>query len=1570
MLSIATPGGVLTTAPQVLQFAAGVGNDYDKVANKAIELGLNNEEGKTFLAEVFGTDVVTVGRYMQAHAPQSSNASLPAADQAQTSNLADPAIALTPSQAAVVFQAVHGAGNPQVLDVDIQAWLARPRTAQEMLAAMVEHQVSAVQVGRALGLSAQRVQEVLVEYGLDAQTLVQKEVQGWSAQDVDHILSSLPEKERGLADHQDQLAVQVGRMAPLRQDARRAQEQAAQLQGEYEALNAVFEPAFAEYNALAQQRTALEAYVRTEQGQLAQGQDRLAHLYAVQERRMRRNTAGKEAQYQIANATQGMAGAQLRIEQIHARMSALEVWGRPLTDQTRAAQAQWEQAAAVAAQKSEIAQAQDALALEAADAYRAAVTGLAADHGRLVAYLQAHLDLKNAQQLQRSIDASMNALDRNLHAQRQWSDAAREQGAVLDEQAVALETQATALKSQLDPLQPARLDAEALIQSRQIDYDAAQGAEHQAQADLDAAYQRRTDADYQSGKGARNRARDEANRLIEFRTQQLAQATQSRKETEAALSQALAQGEPARLAALQSQGPWQRVAVVADEARQQALMQTRIGGQLLEVEQATQMALAHSAAHVADIGQIKVGAARTLLARGALDVAALDALEKDAQVDLRHGLQTLHRAERSAVNDREVAGQEQEHTTALQGQAYGRQLIAQNLAADAAQFQQVYQDVDVAGAQAHLAAAHQGLVDAQLAVKAADMHLDWAQSKVDPKKQRKALGQAQPALDAAKAQLSQAQQDDALAQARLSSAQHLSAPLGALMHESGYAALSALQSATVSAQQAHTQGAWAQVSRTRDQASDAALVTVQNALVEQAGVLAQIQDLLAKNMVDAHAAQRWSDQSQTHQTWAQQYATGAADLRQARRNTEAQQADLDALHIQAAGMHTLRNFLDGKAQRVGQRHDQAQAQLPVLEQQFQSASALAQTDRGAAELAYGHMVSSEKNAQIEFIASRYKAVTTGQASADPDAFIKHWDTQALSARKTENKQLHWLDDTAQFIARNSKVQAAREQATVALQAVRQSSQAAVDAGEIVQAHTVATALRARQLLHSFDQHAQAAQQVADLGAQVAAQTDALGRAVQAELLATQKTLTGRSGTGPEGGDAQLMDSAQISAVALTRRAAWITGNAQQRQQSVQALQADARAAQARAQQAQDDVGQGLQALNAAVQLHTETLAQALQTRALTSGAMADIAARTEVAKELHEQRVRSDRVEKSRKKKSLFATLVHAGSLLATAALTFVAPPLGLTLGQSLLAATAVGVGVNAAAQGVNLAAGFQSQWDTKSMVAMASVGLFGAVMGTVTNTVARLLRGTVLGNAVPGAAAVRTLVSASDPLVAPVSMAVVTTQPAVEAIAAGPLSWVGTALGWGSGATAAGMAQQVFEVAIGQSTKFQWKGVELAALSQAMGGVLRTHLSSSWAGSPFAPTLYRPMSLADMAVDIGKRVTGTVLIDAVLSGAGLIDRIDAGRLAAVGVSRGVQVLNRDALGRYVLTPTARAPGEFVASTLGQSLIRSGTYLSQSAVSALLGSAIDWNSVLYLGVGRATGQLGSSWGEEKLKGYF
>ena len=89
-----------------------------------------------------------------------------------------------------------------------------------------------------------------------------------------------------------------------------------------------------------------------------------------------------------------------------------------------------------------------------------------------------------------------------------------------------------------------------------------------------------------------------------------------------------------------------------------------------------------------------------------------------------------------------------------------------------------------------------------------------------------------------------------------------------------------------------------------------------------------------------------------------------------------------------------------------------------------------------------------------------------------------------------------------------------------------------------------------------------------------------------------------------------------------------------------------------------------------------------------------------------------------------------------------------------------------------------------------------------------------------------------------------------------------------------------------------------------------------------------------------------------------------------MGVSRGVQMLNRDALGRYVLTPTARAPGEFVASTLGQSLIRSGTYLSQSAVSALLGSTIDWNSVLYLGVGRATGQLGSSWGEEKLKGYF
>lgn len=1634
MLSTTTSSGAVIAAPQVLQFAEEVGNDYVQVADKASQLGLNNAAGKNFLAQVFKTDRATVDRYFK-NSAQSENAALQA--ESVSAVAAPHALQLTPRQASQVFAAVHGAGNPKISNIEVQGWLATPRVPTEILQAMVEHGLSAAQVGRALGWGAGQVQDVLAEYGLDAQSLIQKEAEGWSAQDFDRTLTALPEQEEQIAAQQQELATQVGRIEPLLQEARAAQDQAAQLQGEYDALNAQFEPAFAEYNALAQEQAGLQVTIASEQTQQAQGQDTLAHLDQIEERRMRRDTASKEAQYQIDNAAQSITAAQVRLTAIQARMSALEAWGRPLMEQTQAAQVRAQQAQQAASEKNAIAAAQGDVARRAADEYQAAVTGLSADQGRLVAYLQAHPQLEDTASVQASIWASIEHLDQTLSTQRQWTDAARAQGAQLDEHAQKLEADAEALRITLDPLQPARLQAEAQIQSAQQQLDATRNAQTQAQTDLDAAYQRRTEADYQSGKGGRNRSRDEAQRLVEFHTQQLNQATQQRQAAQAALDQAQTQGDTPRLNALQAQGQWQQAATVAGAARAQAWAQSQLGHQLLELEQGTQSALARSVTYGMALSQVKVEAARSSKA----SPQVLGALEKDLQANLRHSIEVLEHVEQSAVNDRFGAEQEQQRFIPLQAQAEGRQLIAQSWASDAADFQRADQALELPRLQENLNAAAQRLQQAQWAREQADMHLDWAEARVNAKKQGKALAAAQPAMQAAQAEEMQAQQAYDVAQAQLRHAQHLDDAVGALARDSGYLALSAMQGAQTAIGQANTQAQWTQAAQARDTGSDAVLATAQVGLIQSIQALADVQALRADGLGRSRDAQQLHAHSDQAKDWAQRYADTVADSREAQIATDAEQARLDALEIQTGAVQVFSHLLDDKVQRLTQGYEAAQAVLPDLQKTFESASAQAQSDRGAAEQAYQNMVGSEKNAEIEFIASRHKLKVSAesmlgpaaeellqgknlsgaaasvnaqvlvaalhgtagfdpfavvgvtpeqlqaraaqmaqekndeawaQAQTDPDAFIKSEEKKELKGRKTGQKKLHWYDDKAQFVRDNAEVQAARAQAEATLQTVQQSSQAAVDAGEVFQAQTVATLLRATALSHSHDERAQAAQMSAELSQQTQTQATTLARAAQSEAQTAQRMVQALRQEVESNSSANaslyapLVSNAEVSATVAQQRASEIQTKVQQWQATAADQQKAARLAQSESDAARNAIEGRMTALQATASDQAQALAQAGDTQLLVLQAQRDMTARAQFADQLHEQRLRADRVEKARKKKSLFATLVNVAALAASAVLTYFVPPLGLAMGESFLAAAAAGAGINAAAQGINLAAGFQDQWNTKSMVEMGAVGVLGAAMGTVTQSVGRMLRGTVLGNAVPGTAAVQTLVSNGDHLISPATMAVVTTQPAVAAIAAGPLSWVGTALSWGAGATVGSIAQQAFEMATGESKKFNWNAVKKAALQQALGGVLRIHFASSWAGSPYAPTLYRPMTAADMVIDVSKRFMGTLFIDTALYGAGLIERIDGGRLVAVAASRGVQLLVRDGLGQQVLTPDYPKVGDFVASHLGQSLIRSGTYLTQASVNALLGKEIDWDSTLYLGMGRATGQWGASWGEEKV----
>ena len=1450
------------------------------------------------------------------------------------------------------------------------------------------------------------------------------EVAAWSEQDFERVTLTLRGQEQSVMRAQSELSVEYARVEPLLSEARRAEDAAAAAKAAYDALNAQFEPALADYNRLAQERTTLEALIQAELQQKAQAETRLAHLDEIKDKRGRREQAAAEANYQISNSDQKISDAQTRVSQLNAQMQSMQAWGLPLMEQTQAAKTQWEATLEVASENNRVASTQGDAALAAAEHYQASVTALSAQHAQWVAYLQAHPDVEGAEQAQESLQASLEILGGSLQTQRAWTDAARARSAALDARAGGLEAHASQVQAELDPLQPARLQAQAQISARQSEYDTAQAAEVQAQADLDAAYQQRTAADNHSDKGNRYRARDEANRRIEFHSQQLSQATQARQSAAAALVQAQAQGQDAMRVALEVQGKWEQSAAPANHARHQALVQASIGSRLLDLELATQSALAVSHHQLVDLSQVKVSAAAILAAHGKISVDELMVLEDDLQADLNASLGALGRSEHKAINDRVAVGQEGEQLATRQARALGGQLIAENLVADAAAAQQSDQSADLQEAQTDFSAAQERLKNAQWAAEVADMHLDWAQGKVDPHKQAKALKGAQPALGAAQTERADAQLGLDQAQAELSRAQHLSQPLQGLTQETGFAALSALQRTQTQDSQADTQWAWASLAQARYQASDRLLATVQTELVQRTSALADIQHLIAQQVDDPEVAQQMATQSARRQQWAHDYADSVADTRLAQQQTDLEQDKLNVLQVQAGGTQALQAFLAGQVERVGEAYAQAKAQTPELEHVFETAAAQSEADRGVAEHAHGQMVASEKNAEIDFIATRRKhadadqapyrtpalmsvnaglsapadgAATTkpaadaqnlaaartlvnqenekftAQARTNPDEFIQAWGKTEMKGRKTERKQLHWFDDKAQWVSSRAEVQAARQQALQTIQAAQQSSQAAIAAGEALQAHALSQTARAMQWLDSHGQWGQATAASAELSARLSTQAEVLGQAVQSEKATVQKMLVGLTDGAGHGDDfafenaaPPLIANAQIALDYASRRSTQASAQALQWRQHAQDLRGTVLQVHAAFVHAKKTIDQDALALVGSLDGNSGRLTEVMQASALALQAKRSMADRARYDDELHGRRVRADQVEKANRRKSLFSTLVHAGSLLAAAAVTIVAPPVGAALTETLLAAAAAGAGVNAAAQGINLAAGFQTKFDAKSMAAMASVAVFGTVMGTVTTTIDKLLRGTVLGNAVPGSAAVRTLLVQGNPLVEPVSMAMATVQPAVAAVPAGSLSWLGTALSWGTGATVGSVARQTLEVATGLSDAFSWNRVQVDALSLAMGGVMRTHWSSSWAGNPFTPTLYRPMGAEEMVVDVGKRVAGTLLIDVALRTTGLIDHINGERLLGVGAARGVQMVLRDTLGRLVITPTFTTPGAFVASNLGQSLIRTSTVLTASSMNALLGEQIDWNTQFYRGIGRVVGQSGAVLGEQGL----
>lgn len=1073
MTQITTNSGQTVTSQQALTFAASVGNDYAKVAAKAKELGLNSQEGKKFLAEVFKTDVRTVSNYLDSNASASTSyqpsassglpypSTSPNTSSSPKSTVLTPTqasvirkavhgsgnaeikdediqafvaaaqsddeliagmvyydvnatqvgralgmnaeqvqgwlhahgadetslknkevenyVAMTPPQASAVFKAVHGAGNKSISNEEIQAWFSQPRQPREVIAAMTERGISASQVGEALGLNPQRLEELLAEYGVDQHTLINREVDGWSDEDLQSALTEMPDKQSQIDQNQSNLKTQYGYVEPLMDDARAAQDIAAQKKSEFDALNAKFEPAFAEYTKLSQELTSLEGVVQGEQAQKANAQNVLANLGAIDKDRDRRATAERDANYQITNADQKITDAQTRIAAIRAQMQQLETWGAPLMAQTQAARAEWDQASKQATEKSEIAGAQGGVVSWAARDYRAGVTDLVATNEKIALYLKANPELAAAQEAKQVVQETNVFLNETLTQQREWVDSARDLGIALDAEATGLETDAAKVKPALDAVLPARMSAEADIGQKQEIFNSAQAKETKAQADLDAAYVQRDKANYAEGKGGRNRARDEANRLIDLYSAQLTSATQERIAAQAALESSKSAGLPAIENSLDADGEWRAASTIATNARNQSIAQLDIANQLTGLEVFTQNAIATSYAQVISLSQAEINAAKEAANAGELDLQGLSAIGKSAQVDLQNAIGDLTQLEQTAVNDRVMAEQQRGLFTSVQTQAYGQQLVADTLMTDAAKFQQIHAGVGVEELETKLVAAETRLNQAKYNAEMADMHLDWAQARSNPKKQNKAIKASQPKSDAAEAELIQAQQEYDVIRTQLDMARHMAAPLEQIVQESTLVALNAVQDADVLTTQASVQGTLLGMARARVSASDGVLAAAQLGVAQGTRALAEVQGLLAGETTDTQASELLAAESQRGLAWADEFTEQVAETRQSQLKTDFEQGKLDALTIQVGGLQALSHFLETHVVEMQQSYEAAKADLPSYETAFLNANQQSNVSRSEAEAAYADMVNKGKQAEVDFILSRKPPAPTDRS---------------------------------------------------------------------------------------------------------------------------------------------------------------------------------------------------------------------------------------------------------------------------------------------------------------------------------------------------------------------------------------------------------------------------------------------------------------------------------------------------------------------------------------------------------------------------------------------------------------
>ncbi len=913
-------------------------------------------------------------------------------------------IEVQPEEAEAVFETVHGAGNTAIANEDIKAWFdAAPRSAREVLDAMMKYGVSINQAGRALNLTTDQIDGIVKEYGVGLSRLAVTMTEGWTEEDFQDYIKNHPEKVDEIPGSSSLLGKAITSTNTLLDEARSAEDIAAADKATYDALNAKFAPAFATYNGYAQEIANLEAVIQTEQSQKAEAENALANLGTVSTKRDAQATQKREAEYQITNAGQNISDAQNRINYLRDQMAGMESWGIPLMQETEAAKAKWEQSAQVATQKNEIAGAQGNLAQQAADKNKADVSAVIFSGQALNLWLTEHPSLEGVDQVNGLLKETVPVLEQTMTEQRGWLDASRERGLNLEIDALGLEAKSTEVKSVLDKVQPARLQAEALIADKQTVYDAAVAAENKLQADLDAAYVQRDQANNGAGKGERNRLRDTANRLITDLSAMLVDATQKRSTAEAEFNQAKEAGAFAISVGVQAESDWQATLATSGNARNQSLSELAMGAQVFDVESNTTGALAAVYAQMIDTSKLESTLATGMASVGAIGMEELAVIEDKAQDNVQFALGGLTKLQQTAANDRIEAENESQRLVPLQALAYGNQLIADDKLNDANYLQSVYSEVTGIAdgrenyVRANVAAAEERLNKAKLALSNADMHMDWAEAR-SLKNQGKAMDAARPALEAAQKELAEAQQDYDIAVAQLNESKYQHPPLRNLVIDSGWAATSAYIDADTASTQAATQSGWTTIAQKRYFNVDNIVASAQALIVQDTTELSEVQAEMADQATDPAEAELLGMQSGWNAQWASEFRDLSMSTRNAEYQTYNDQRTLDDLTVRAGGVKALGTYLGGRTEQLKGVYEAAKGVLPGLEATWQASSQQAQTDTEAAETSRNGMTDAELQSMVNFILSRNQKGTlakNGQPSRDPAITVASFNGQAL-----------------------------------------------------------------------------------------------------------------------------------------------------------------------------------------------------------------------------------------------------------------------------------------------------------------------------------------------------------------------------------------------------------------------------------------------------------------------------------------------------------------------------------------------------------------------------------------------